>query len=85
MALPKHLDQSVAQLHKASAAIEAARDQAVSLESVRAWLVALTDFTMALSDVQRFDNESVHEKLHDLAARVGAKTFPGRRPRPPEA
>ncbi len=82
MAVPKHLDESVEQLNGARTRIEAARKQSVSLESLRAWLEALTDFTTALSDIQSFNNESAHEKLHDLAARVGLKTFPGERARP---
>ncbi len=82
MSVPKHLDESVAQLREASARMDAARQQSLSLESLREWLQALTDFTSALSDIQSFNNESVHEKLHDLAARVGLKTFPGERPRP---
>jgi hypothetical protein len=82
MSVPNHLDQSVAKLRQASAHIDAARQQPPSLESLREWLEALTDFTAALSDIQSFNNESVHEKLHDLAKRMGLKTFPGERPRP---
>ncbi len=82
MSVPKHLDQSVAQLREASARIDAARQRPSSLESLREWLEALTEFTSALSDIHSFNNESVHEKLHDLAARVGLKTFPGERARP---
>ena len=82
MSVPDHLDQSVARLDQASARIEAARQRSFSLESLGEWLEALTDFTSALSDIHSFNNESVHEKLHDLAARVGLKTFPGERARP---
>jgi hypothetical protein len=82
MAVPKQLDHAAEQLRRAGARIEAARQQPLSMESVREWLEGLTEFASALSDVQGFNNESVHEKLHDLAARVGLKTFPGERPRP---
>ena len=82
MSVPEHLDQAVARLQQASARIEAARAQRTSLDSVREWLEALTDLASALSDIHSFSNESVHEKLHDLAARAGLKSFPGGRARP---
>ncbi len=83
MTLPKHLDQAVAELEAAGARIETAREEPLSLASVQAWLAALTDFAAALSEIQRFNNESVHEKLHQLADRVGLKSFPGEPARPP--
>jgi len=71
MAIPKHLDEAVARLKDATRRIEEARAQPLAIETVTAWLAALTDFAMALSDIQSFNNESVHEKLHALAGRVG--------------
>jgi hypothetical protein len=79
MAVPKHVDQSVNRLRAATARIEAVRQEPLSLESLREWLEALTDFTSALSDIHSFNNESVHEKLHHLAERMGLKTFPEER------
>jgi len=76
MAIPRHVDQAAARVQEAGRRIEAARQQPLSLESAREWLEALTDFTLALSDIQAFNNESVHEKLHQLAARMGVKSFP---------
>ena len=76
MAVPKHLEQAVARLKDASVRIEAARAQPVTLETLQAWLVALTDFSSALSDIQAFNNESVHEKLHELAGRAGLREMP---------
>ncbi len=80
----KHLDQSVARLEEASARIETAREEPLSMASVQTWLEALTDFAAALSEIQRFSNESVHEKLHELADRFGLKSFPGEPTRPPD-
>jgi hypothetical protein len=40
-------------------------------------LAALTDYAEALKDIQEYSNESVHEKLHQLAGRVGLRKFPG--------
>jgi hypothetical protein len=81
MSVPKHLDQSAAELRAASERIEAARQRPASLESVREWLDALTDYCSALSDIHSFNNESVHEKLHSLAERVGLRKLPGDRAR----
>jgi len=76
MALPQHVDEAANRLKGATARIEDARGRAVSLESLREWLSALTDFTQALSDVNAFNNESVHEKLHAFADRMGLREFP---------
>lgn len=81
MALPKHLDEAVAKLKAASFKIEQARAKPATLDNQQAWLVALTDFSMALSDIQEYNNESIHEKLHEIAARAGLRQFPGTEPR----
>jgi hypothetical protein len=39
------------------------------------WLEALTAYCEALADIQTYNNESIHEKLHELAGRVGLKKF----------
>jgi len=76
MPLPKHLDDAVARLKAASLQIDAARAKPTSMDALQQWLAALTDFCQALSDIQVFTNESVHEKLHELAGRVGLHEFP---------
>jgi len=81
MAIPRHLDEATARLKQAAARIAEARQKPVSLESVKEWLVALTEYAMASVDIHTFNNESVHEKLHELAGRIGAKGFPPTTPR----
>jgi len=76
MSLPKHLEEAVARMKDASGRIEHARAQPVSLEMLRDWIAAVSDFCLALSDVHSFNNESVHEELHELAERVGIKERP---------
>ncbi|MFU8818023.1 MAG: hypothetical protein ACNA7W_21960 [Pseudomonadales bacterium] len=71
MAVPKHLEEAAKRLDAAGYRIEQAREQPLSPESQREWLEGLTEFCMALSDVQQFCNESLHEKLHELAASLG--------------
>ncbi len=76
MSVAKHLEDAVTRLKTASYRIDQAREKPVTPESHKEWLEALTDFTLALSEIQQYNNESVHEKLHELAARAGLKQFP---------
>ena len=76
MAVPKHLEEAVGRLREASARIELARARPDDLASHREWLLALTDFVTALAEVHQYTNESVHEKLHEMAGRLGLKSFP---------
>ncbi len=81
MAVPKHLEDAVARLKEASARIDRARSKPRALDAMHEWLVALTDYATAVADVQTFNNESIHEKLHALAGYVGLGPFPaGRSP-----
>jgi hypothetical protein len=75
MAVPKHLEEAAARLKRAAAKIDDARSKPLTLESLRQWIEAVTDYSMALADIQSFNNESVHEKLHELAGRVGHEKF----------
>jgi len=76
MSLGKQLEKAVARLRDASRRIEQAQAKPDSLESQREWLAALTDYTSALCEIQEFNNESIHEKLHKLASRAGIRKFP---------
>ncbi len=76
MAVPQHLDEAVIKLKAAAYRIDQVREQPFTPESQREWLGALTDLSLALADIQEYNNESVHEKLHELASRIGLKEFP---------
>jgi hypothetical protein len=76
MTVPKHLDEAAAKLKEASFRIDEARQGPLTCENQKLWLEALTDYCMALSEVQAYCNESVHEKLHELAGRMGLRQFP---------
>jgi hypothetical protein len=76
MAVPKHVDEAAAHLKAASTRIAAARRKPATLDNLAQWLAALTDFSQALADIQSFNNESIHEKLHELAGRAGVGRFP---------
>jgi hypothetical protein len=76
MTVPKHLNEAAAKLKEASFRIDEARQGPLTCENQKLWLEALTDYCVALSEVQAYCNESVHEKLHELAGRMGARNFP---------
>ena len=76
MTVPKHLEESAAKMKEATFRIEEARQGPVTCENQKVWLEALTDYCLALSEVQAYGNESVHEKLHELAGRMGLRKFP---------
>jgi hypothetical protein len=71
MTLPKHLEEAARTMDLAMSRIDEVRQKPFTAENQREWLEALTDFCFALCDAQEFNNESVHEKLHELAGHVG--------------
>lgn len=83
MPVPKHLDEAASRLEGAAIRIERARSAPTSLDSLREWLEAITEYADALSDLHRFTNESVHEKLHELAARLNVGDVLGGSASPP--
>lgn len=77
MTVPRHLEAATAKMKEATFRIEGAREGPVTCENQKVWLEALTDYCQALAEVQAYCNESIHEKLHELAARIGLRKFPG--------
>jgi hypothetical protein len=75
MSLAEHLNEAVAKQKDATRRIVAARAKPATPDNLAEWLGALSDFSLALSDIQMFNNESVHEKLHELRERIGLKKF----------
>jgi hypothetical protein len=75
VAVPKHLEEAAKRLEAASYRIEQARmnagEDALTPETQREWLEGLTEFCLALSDVQEYSTESLHAQLHALAATLG--------------
>jgi hypothetical protein len=76
MTVPKHLNEAAAKFKAASFRIDEARQGPVTCENQKLWLEALSDYCVALADVQAYCNESVHEKLHELTGRMGVRKFP---------
>ena len=76
MSLARHLEDATARLEAAASRIEAARERTLSPESLRDWLAALTDYVRAATDIHAYTNESIHEKLHEIAERGRVKLEP---------
>lgn len=75
MTIPKRLEDAASRLEDASWRIDLARKKTVSKESQQEWLSALTDYTLALAVIEQANNESVHEKLHQIAGHVHQEEF----------
>jgi hypothetical protein len=75
MTVSRHVEEAAARLQEAEARIGRVREDPLTLESQRAWLEALTVYCKALADIHTFNNESIHEKLHELAGVTGLKKF----------
>lgn len=68
MALTKHLEEAAERLKKAGVQIEEVRGQPATLESLRVWLEAVTEYSFALSALHDITTEAIQEKLDDLEA-----------------
>ncbi len=77
MTLHKLLESAADRLNDAALRIEQAREAPASPEQLTKWMEALTQYVMALSEIHTLNNESIHEKLHELAGRAGLRQFPG--------
>ncbi|GKS60204.1 hypothetical protein YTPLAS18_37310 [Nitrospira sp.] len=76
MTLHKLLEGATERLTEAATRIERIQDGPLDAERTKLWLEALTQYVTALGEIQTINNESVHEKLHELAGRAGLKRFP---------
>ena len=78
MALPRLLEEAASRMQEASLRMERAREKRATVKSNQDWLVALTDYAIALGDVQRFANESVHDQPEPGRVFVSVDDGPGR-------
>ena len=76
MAVSRHMEEAAGKLQEAARQIALAREGPDTCENQRAWLEGLTAYCAALADVHTYNNESIHEKLHELAGRIGLRKFP---------
>jgi hypothetical protein len=76
MTVSRHVEEAAEKLQEAARQIALAREGPATCENQRVWLEALTAYCEALADIQTYNNESVHEKLHALSGRMGLRKFP---------
>ena len=76
MTASRHLEKAAGRPQVALALISQVRIGPVTCENQNQWLAPLTDYDQALADIQTYNNESIHEKLHELAGRIGLRKFP---------
>lgn len=70
MSLAKLIENAAERLHVASVRIADARMKPATPANLAEWLEALTDFSLALSDIATYNNESVHEKIQEISRRA---------------
>jgi hypothetical protein len=75
MTVSRHLEEAAARLREAEIQITRASELSHSLQNQHVWLEGLTAYCKALADIHTYNNESIHEKLHELAAATGLKKF----------
>ncbi len=76
MTVSRIVEEAADKLQEAARQIVLAREGHNSCENQRVWLEGLTAYCEALADIQTYNNESIHEKLHELAGRMGLRKFP---------
>jgi hypothetical protein len=76
MSLQEHIDSALDRLGRAGRKLEAARRG----DDLRPLLDALTDYVLALSDVQALDREALDETLNRITGRLGMDQAAGQRP-----
>ncbi|HXX74444.1 MAG TPA: hypothetical protein VEI50_04915 [Nitrospiraceae bacterium] len=76
MTVSRHLEEAAQRLKEARLRIDQVREKPATCENQKVWLEALTGYCQALGDIQTYNNESIHEKLHELAAKMGLRKFP---------
>lgn len=75
MTVSRHLEEAAGRMQEAARQIASAREGPVTCQNQQVWLEALTSYCQALADIHTYNNESIHEKLHELGGQVGVKKF----------
>ncbi len=76
MTVSHHVEEAAAKLQEAARQITIAREGPATCENQKVWLESLTAYCEALAEIQTYNNESIREKLHELAGRMGFRKFP---------
>jgi len=67
MPVTKLMNAASEKMETAAAKLRSAREGAFTPSALQEWLTALTDYALALGEVQQYSQESIHEKLQQLS------------------
>ena len=67
MAVTQLMKAASERMEQAARRLRIAREGPFTPSALQEWLSALTDYALALGEVQAFSQESVHEKLQQLS------------------
>jgi hypothetical protein len=81
MAATEHMKASADKMEQAAARLLAAREGAFTPSGLQKWLSALTDYALALGEVQELSQQSIHEKLQQLTRALHRPNMPAARRR----
>ncbi|UVT18379.1 MAG: hypothetical protein H8K03_11015 [Nitrospira sp.] len=70
------MEEAAGKLGVAARQIALAHEGPDTCENQNACLEAVTAYCEALADIHTFNNKSIHEKLHELAGRIGLRKLP---------
>ena len=66
MATPQLMRSAAERMEEAEKKLREVRETPFTPEATREWLEALTQYALALGEVQEYSQQSIHEKLHAL-------------------
>jgi hypothetical protein len=70
MSLKKLIASAAQRMEVATAKITETRNLPPTQANLVEWMEALTDYTLALTDLVTYNNESAHEKIQEISART---------------
>jgi hypothetical protein len=70
MSLAKHLEQATSRLEAARSVLRETREEVATIDGLKRRVDTLEQCVSALSEIQSYTNESIHEKLHRIATQL---------------
>jgi hypothetical protein len=70
MAMTKTMEAAANKMEAASTRMRELREGPFTPGNLKDWLEALTDYALALGEVQEYSQQSIHEKLQALARQL---------------
>jgi len=70
MAATKLMEAAAARMETAARKLREAREAPFTPGALKEWLTAVTDYTLALGELQEYSQQSIHEKLQALGRQL---------------